>query len=91
MPQIWFLRTYFSTDGELIRLYLVFGAGFSESGIADMDAPYPSSRPSSTDMYDYSSDSDLEDEDDNTEIKSVVDGVHSEGDVDSKVRRSFSQ
>ncbi|KAI0745441.1 hypothetical protein C8Q76DRAFT_703670 [Earliella scabrosa] len=40
----------------------VFATGFAESGIADMDAPYPHTRASVTDDYDYSSDSDLDDE-----------------------------
>ncbi|KAM5532554.1 hypothetical protein V8D89_013760 [Ganoderma adspersum] len=40
----------------------VFGAGFSESGITDMDTPYPPTRSTSAEMYDYTSDSDLEDE-----------------------------
>ncbi|RPD63868.1 hypothetical protein L227DRAFT_608404 [Lentinus tigrinus ALCF2SS1-6] len=42
----------------------VLGTGFSESNVADMEAPYPSTRPSASDCYDYMSDSDLDDEDD---------------------------
>ncbi|TBU29591.1 hypothetical protein BD311DRAFT_756443 [Dichomitus squalens] len=41
---------------------LVFGAGFAESEVSDMDAAYPSSRPAATESYGYWSDSDLEDE-----------------------------
>ncbi|KAI0779797.1 hypothetical protein C8Q74DRAFT_1199511 [Fomes fomentarius] len=40
----------------------VFAAGFSESSILDMNAAYPPTKPSTTDCYDYESDSDLEDE-----------------------------
>ena len=38
--------------------------GFAESGITDLDAPFPSTRHSSMDLddYGYASDSDLEDE-----------------------------
>lgn len=36
--------------------------GFGESGIADMDAPFPDARSRYTEEYDYYSDSDLEDE-----------------------------
>ncbi|KAI1796418.1 hypothetical protein LXA43DRAFT_879681 [Ganoderma leucocontextum] len=36
--------------------------GFLESGITDMDAPFPSDRQPYTEEYDYASDSDLEDE-----------------------------
>ncbi|KAI0645432.1 hypothetical protein C8Q79DRAFT_911621 [Trametes meyenii] len=36
--------------------------GFAESGVMDMDGPYPSTRPNSTEDYVYDSDSDLEDE-----------------------------
>ncbi|TBU29596.1 hypothetical protein BD311DRAFT_660992 [Dichomitus squalens] len=42
--------------------FVLIGKGFSESGITNMDAPYPSSRPPVTEDYDYVSDSDLEEE-----------------------------
>lgn len=42
-------------------------AGFAESGIIDMNAPFPNTRPSITDYYDYTSDSDLESEEDDEE------------------------
>lgn len=42
----------------------MFSAGFAESGVTDMDAPYPSTRSPSIDLHDYASDSDLDDEDD---------------------------
>ena len=52
-------------------------AGYAESTIADMDAPYPSTRPASLRSYDYESDSDLEDEEDEeaSAIGDIVDGV----------------
>ncbi|KAM5532553.1 hypothetical protein V8D89_013759 [Ganoderma adspersum] len=39
----------------------VLTKGFLESGVTDMDAPFPSTRDSYTEEYDYASDSDLED------------------------------
>lgn len=47
---------YLTTDHSVLI------QGFSESGVTDMDAPYPSTRPDSTAHYGYDSDSDLEDE-----------------------------
>ncbi|KAH9942346.1 uncharacterized protein BXZ73DRAFT_97759 [Epithele typhae] len=41
---------------------LMFSSGFSESGLSDMDAPFPSTRASATDQYEYCEDSDLEDD-----------------------------
>ncbi|OJT09295.1 hypothetical protein TRAPUB_14292, partial [Trametes pubescens] len=56
----------------------LFAEGFSESGITDMAAPYPSTRPDSTDEYAYASDSDLEDEEeaDDEPFEDPVDEVH---------------
>ncbi|KAI0661269.1 hypothetical protein C8Q70DRAFT_911337 [Cubamyces menziesii] len=42
----------------------LFTQGYAESGIVDMDAPYPSTRLDKTTDYDYDSDSDLDDEED---------------------------
>ena len=42
----------------------MFTQGYAESGIVDMDAPYPSTRLDKTTDYDYDSDSDLDDEED---------------------------
>ncbi|KAI8975820.1 hypothetical protein BD414DRAFT_467491 [Trametes punicea] len=40
----------------------VFSAGFAESEMTNMDAPYPSHRASQNDAYDYAEDSDLDPE-----------------------------
>lgn len=50
------------TEVSELTITIVLTKGFGESGIADMDAPFPSTRLQYTDEYDYSSDSDLEDE-----------------------------
>ncbi|RPD63866.1 hypothetical protein L227DRAFT_572307 [Lentinus tigrinus ALCF2SS1-6] len=49
----------------------LLAAGFAESGVADMDAPYPSTRPSFTEMYDYASDSDLDDQEEVEDLPST--------------------
>ncbi|RDX50130.1 hypothetical protein OH76DRAFT_1403001 [Lentinus brumalis] len=61
----------------------LFTAGFAESGIADMDAPYPSTRLSFTEFYDYASDSDLEDQDE--EASAAIETVSLPVDEDSRV------
>ncbi|PIL34171.1 hypothetical protein GSI_03882 [Ganoderma sinense ZZ0214-1] len=72
--------------------YLVFGAGFSESGVADIDAQYPLTRPTSTETYDYASDSDLEDEEDiEGEAPSSDDDVGTEGHADVKSLRGWGK
>ncbi len=55
----------------------VLAAGFAESGITDIDAPYPSTRLSFTDTYDFDSDSDLEDQDEGG-LQSMQDESHAE-------------
>lgn len=62
----------------LMEALLVFGAGFAESAICDMDAPYPSSRSARAESYSYVSDSDLEDEGDD-----VVEELSRENDADA--------
>ncbi|KAL7281254.1 hypothetical protein ACG7TL_004562 [Trametes sanguinea] len=52
--------------------YLFANAGFAESALVDIDAPYPSKRPQVSIDYDYDSDSDLEDDGDD-EDDAVVD------------------
>ncbi|OSD03967.1 hypothetical protein PYCCODRAFT_1433868 [Trametes coccinea BRFM310] len=52
--------------------YLFANAGFAESALVDIDAPYPSERPKVSTDYDYDSDSDLE-EDGDDEDDAVVD------------------
>ena len=46
----------------LTRRIVELGAGYAESAVVDLDAPYPPTRPFSIDEYEYGSDSDLEDE-----------------------------
>ncbi|KAH9942342.1 uncharacterized protein BXZ73DRAFT_87955 [Epithele typhae] len=41
----------------------VLSTGFAEGDVVEMEAPFPSTRSSRSDMYDYGADSDLEDED----------------------------
>ncbi len=53
-----------------------------------MDAPYPPTRPTSTEMYDYSSDSDLEDEEDIQGGAPSAHDVGAENHTDIKVRNS---
>lgn len=74
---------YSGVHGSSIAL--VFAAGFSESGITDMDSPYPTARPTSTEMYDYTSDSDLEDEDEE-DVEGGVSPAHDVDAPDVKVR-----
>ncbi|KAI0743835.1 hypothetical protein C8Q80DRAFT_1183395 [Daedaleopsis nitida] len=53
----------------------VFAAGFAEGGLTDMDAPFPTTKTSTTELYDYMSDSDLEDEEDEiSETPAVIAG-----------------
>ena len=49
--------------GNVADAYLsVLSSGFAESTQSDMDAPYPSGRPTTSNLYGYGDDSDLEDE-----------------------------
>ncbi|KAI0331011.1 hypothetical protein GY45DRAFT_673314 [Cubamyces sp. BRFM 1775] len=50
----------------------LFTQGYAESGIVDIDAPYPSTRPDKTTDYDYECDSDLEDEEEWSEPDIVL-------------------
>lgn len=54
----------------LTRWIVELGAGYAESAVVDLDAPYPSTRPFSIDSYEYESDSDLEDEEGEEEAMS---------------------
>lgn len=46
----------------------MFSAGFAESEVTDMNAPFPQTRKSQTSDYDYDADSDLEDDEDAFEL-----------------------
>lgn len=59
----------FLVIAELTRLPpSVFSAGFAESEVTDMNAPFPHTRKCQTSDYDYSADSDIEDDDEDDEL-----------------------
>ncbi|KAH9895071.1 hypothetical protein C8Q73DRAFT_645496 [Cubamyces lactineus] len=66
----------------------LFTQGYAESGIVDMDAPYPSARPDKTSDYDYDCDSDLDEQDEqdwsDTAVGSSLDPESSKGDSEDR-------
>lgn len=58
----------------------MFSSGFAESGIKDMDAPYPPTRSPLIELYEYPEDSDLEDE----EVEEVGESPSATRDADTE-------
>ncbi|KAI0633354.1 hypothetical protein C8Q77DRAFT_1058079 [Trametes polyzona] len=73
------------------HLEFMFSAGFSESQVDDIDAPFPPQRAASTRDYDYGDDSDL-DEDDSEDDTSynLWDSPHLESRCDAKTPASLN-